>query len=242
MNQNGSLIMKNLCFATLALLAVGSGCEVPELESPQVAAPAQSAAAPEPSLLEQAAHVDPEAYLPDGRVDMAGVKGEPPMTNGIPREVTAKDPKKGKLSRRAGGYLGSSMQAMPWAENETKFQMIKYNMEQYNAIKGYYPRSHEEFMEEYLPEFYPAALPLPELEPGDEYVYDPADHLLKIWRPAEATPDIRAKYLPTADTDQAQPAADAAQPAEGAESTPPEDFSIRGRAEALNQPQQPPAQ
>lgn len=229
--------MKPVFLATVGLLVFTTGCEVPELESPQAAATAQPAQPAEPSLLEQAAHVDPAAFLPDGRVDMTGVAGEPPMTTGVPREITAKDPKKGKLSRRAGGYLGTTMQAMPWAENETLFQMIKYNMEQYNAIKGHYPRSHQEFMEEYLPEFYPAALPLPELEPGDEYIYDPADHTLKIWRPAEATPEMRAKYLGEADAEasdaeSADPAADSAGDAQADAS---EDFSVRGRAEALNQ-------
>ncbi len=189
-HQMGFEMKLNLFFALTVLL---SGCEVPELDSPQAAVTAQPA---EPGMLERAAHVDPEAYLPDGRVDMSGVPGEPPMTNGIPREVVAKDPKKGKLSRRAGGMLGTNMQALPWVENETKFNIvIKTNLENYNAINGDYPQTHQEFMEKFIPEMCPQVLPLPELEPGDEYIYDPADHLLKIWRPAEATPEMRAKYL-----------------------------------------------
>jgi hypothetical protein len=195
LSVEGKIDMKlNMLFALLVLL---SGCEVPELDSSQAAVtPAQPA---EPGLLEQAAHVDPEAYLPDGRVDMSGVAGEPPMTNGVPREVVAKDPKKGKLSRRAGGMLGTNMQALPWVENETKFNIVlKSTLEQYNALKGDYPKSHKEYMEEFIPEMCPQVLPLPELEPGDEYVYDPSDHLLKIWRPSEATPDMLAKYKPEA--------------------------------------------
>ena len=38
-------------------------------------------------------------YLPDGRVDMSGVVGEPPMTSGTPREITRKEPKKCKNTR-----------------------------------------------------------------------------------------------------------------------------------------------
>jgi hypothetical protein len=202
LSVEGKIDMKlNLLFALLVLL---SGCEVPELDSPQAAVtPAQPA---EPGLLEQAAHVDPESFLPDGRVDMSGVPGEPPMTNGIPREVTAKDPKKGKLSRRAGGMLGTNMQAMPWVENETKFNLvIKPALVQYEVLHNGYPKNHQEFMEKFIPEMCPQILPLPELEPGDEYVYDPADNLLKIWRPSEATPEMLAKYKP-----------DAAAPADGA--------------------------
>lgn len=204
--------MKFNVFIAIVSLAAVAGCEVPELEMPQVAATAQPAQDAEPSRLEEAAHVDPEAYLPDGRVDMSGVAGEPPMTNGIPREVVAKDPKKGKLSRRAGGMLGTNMQAMPWVENETKFNIVlKSTLAQYEAINSRYPASHQEYMEKFIPEMCPQVLPLPELEPGDEYIYDPEDHLLKIWRPAEATPEMLAKYKPEAAAPE-----DAAPPADGA--------------------------
>lgn len=164
-----------------ALVVCSLGCEVPELDVPEpTAAPAAEQKQAEAVPAEEKVK---EGYLPDGRIDMSGVQGEPPMTTSTPREVTAKDPKKGKLSRRVGGYLGSTVDKIPWAENKIKFMMIKSNLEIYNAIKGDYPKSHEEFMEEYLPEYYAAALPLPELEPGDEYIYDPEDHLLKIYRP-----------------------------------------------------------
>lgn len=219
--------MKSLSIISIGLLALALGCEVPELESPQAAMstpPAQPSS--EPSRLEQAAHVDPEAFLPDGRVDMSGVPGEPPMTSGIPREVHPKDPKQGKLSRRAGGTLGTTMQSMPWVKNETTFNLvIKPALLQYEIIHSSYPKSHQEFMEKFIPEMCPQVLPLPELEPGDEYLYDPEDHLLKIWRPAEATPELLAKYKPEADS--------AAAPVDQSDSTEPEDVSIRGRAEAL---------
>lgn len=195
----------------LCVIAMISGCEVPELEPPQVVVPAQpgtTAATPgdtnaaattpaaEPSAYDRAAHVDPEAFLPDGRVDMSGVEGEPPMTSGVPREIHPKDPKQGKLSRRAGGTLGTTMQSMPWVKNETTFNLvIKPALLQYEIIHSHYPKDHQEFMEKFIPEMCPQVLPLPELEPGDEYLYDPDDHLLKIWRPADATPELRAKYL-----------------------------------------------
>ena len=170
--------------ALLMLVALWSctlGCEVPPLEASRSGAPAakkdSSAGKTEPFGKE-------DWYLPDGRVDMSGVPGEPPMTTSTPREVTWKDPKQGKLTRRDGGVLGKgALNALPKAKNETTFQMIKYNLNIYDADKGHFPRSHEEFMDDFLRNYYPEALPLPELEPGDEYLYDPEDHLLKIYRP-----------------------------------------------------------
>jgi len=164
-----------LYFTFAALLTLG--CDVPEIDVPESS---EQLAVEEP--VDEGVQ---EGYLPDGRIDMSGVKDEPPMTTSTPREVTAKDPKQGKLSRRVGGYLGSTVDKIPWVRNETTFQMIKYNLNIYDADKGHFPKSHEEFMEDYLPNYFPAALPLPELEPGDQYLYDPEDHLLKIYRPEE---------------------------------------------------------
>lgn len=246
-----------LTLAAIALISC-TGCEVPELESPQ-AAVTPAAQPAEPGLLEQAAHVDPESFLPDGRVDMRGVAGEPPMTTGVPREISPKDPKQGKLSRKSGGALGTTMQSMPWVKNETTFNLvIKPALVQYEILHNGYPKSHQEFMEKFIPEMCPQVLPLPELEPGDEYLYDHEDHLLKIWRPAEATPELLAKYKPEAAAaapadpaaapvdPAAQPVDPAAQPTDPAaaapvdpaESTEPEDVSIRGRAASLQDSRQ----
>lgn len=167
------------------------GCEMPNLEPPRVAStgggqPA-AAASDEPSGQRPGELFGKEDwYLPDGRVDMSGVPDEPPMTTGTPREITAKDPKQGKLTRKRGGAgLGTAMKALPWAKNKTMFDMIKYNLTLFDAEKSRYPESHKEFMEVFLPQYYPAALPLPKLEPGDAYLYDPNDHLLKIFRPGD---------------------------------------------------------
>ena len=168
-----------LTLATLLVFAVG--CEVPELDIPESSA---EPVATQKSVAESGASEVREGFLPDGRIDMSGVEGEPPMTTSTPREVTAKDPKHGKLSRQAGP-LGTIVKTIPWAKNKIIFDMIKYNMRIYDAEKGHYPKSHEEFMEKYLPQYYPAALPLPELEAGDEYLYDPEDHTLKIHRPEQ---------------------------------------------------------
>ena len=151
----------------LTLIGVSLGCEVPEMDVANNKAPrSEDSAASE--LAEEATEVVVDQkggrYLPDGRVDMSGVDGEPPMTTGTPRPITARDPKKGKLSRKTGSALGTTMQALPWAENEVTFLTIKNNLNQYDAIKGHFPRSHKEFMEDFLPNYCPQVT-LPKLEP-----------------------------------------------------------------------------
>jgi len=179
--------MRTTTFLTLAtLLMFTQGCDVPAIDVPDGASSSAASSASsgdesnEPTLFGKE-----DYYLADGRVDMSDVDGEPPMTTSTPREVTAKDPKQGKLTRRKGGALGTSLKALPWAKNEMTFLVIKKELETYNAIKGDYPKSHEEFMEKYIPEYCPQVLPLPELEAGDEYIYDPEDHLLKTIGPRD---------------------------------------------------------
>jgi hypothetical protein len=171
------------------VVALAMGCEVPDLEPARESTTAQTAAAGSPASNESYGQRPGELfgkedwYLPDGRVDMSGVPDEPPMTTGTPREITAKDPKQGKLTRKRGGALGADLQALPWAKNQTIFLMIKHNLDIYDAEKDHYPKSHKQFMEEFLPQYY--NVPLPKLEPGDAYLYDPNDHLLKIFRPGD---------------------------------------------------------
>jgi len=173
----------------VVVVAFAIGCEVPELQAPRTAAPSGQQATAEAPAGEESQEPTlfgkEDWYLPDGRVDMSDVEDEPPMTTGIPREITAKDPKQGKLTRKRGGALGTELKALPWAKNKITFDMIKYNLNIYDADKSHFPISHEEFMEDFLPNYYPAALPLPKLEPGDAYLYDPEDHLLKIFRPGD---------------------------------------------------------
>ena len=179
--------MKTTALLSLfVLIGFSVGCEVPEMEVVEKAPAPETSADNESAEEETAPEIDTKdgRYLPDGRVNMTGVDGEPPMTSGTPRPITARDPKKGKLSRRGGSALGTTVQALPWAESEVTFLTIKNNLNQYDAIKGHFPRSHKEFMEDFLPNYCPQ-LTLPKLEPGDAYLYDPEDHLLKIFRPGD---------------------------------------------------------
>jgi hypothetical protein len=167
-----------------ALLSCTLGCEVPEME----VASGPAAVGKQAEKTEKTKLFGKEDwYLPDGRVDMTGVDGEPPMTTSTPRPVTAKDPKKGKLTRRDGAALGTIVQTRFWAEYQTIFEIvIPSQLATYEALKGRPPKSHEEFMDDFIGEFLQQSHPgfsLPELEPGDEYIYDPEDKKLKIYRP-----------------------------------------------------------
>ncbi|MGI9429435.1 MAG: hypothetical protein ACR2NM_12305, partial [Bythopirellula sp.] len=85
----------------VAVLTLAIGCESPNVD---VVDSTPTATDQEESKETDLFSKD-DWYLPDGRVDMTGVQGEPPMTTGTPREVTAKDPKKGKLTRKKGGKI-----------------------------------------------------------------------------------------------------------------------------------------
>ena len=171
-----------------AVLTCAAGCIVPEIEVTASKTPAKQPArqqrAEEPTLFGKE-----DWYLPDGRVDMSGVPDEPPMTSGIPREITAKDPKQGKLTRKRGGALGTNLQALPWATNETIFNItIPSQLATYDALEGRPIQSHKEFMDDFVGGFMQQHQPgfaLPKLEPGDAYLFDPEDLKLKIFRPGE---------------------------------------------------------
>jgi len=157
----------------LALLPLVLGCEVPELDVPAATLSSetdQTAAAKEKAAEEKK----------DEPIDMSGVAHEPPPVTSQPREFQAKDGKKGKLSRSGGGYLGAVVSARFTAVNMHTKNLYTYALQLYWAEKGYYPKTHEEFMEKII-KF--NKLKLPELESGVEYLYDPEDHQLKVHRP-----------------------------------------------------------
>lgn len=172
--------MKTLAsLSTILCLSFTFGCDVPEMEvgEPSPTPPA-SASQDDGKLFGKA-----DWYLPDGRVDMSGVAGEPPMTTGTPREITWKDPKQGKLTRRDGGGFGKAgLNAAAKLKNQPLFDSITHALNLYWAEHGEYPQSHTEFLKKIV-EF--NKLNLPTLEPGDAYLYDPEDHLLKIFRPGD---------------------------------------------------------
>lgn len=158
------------------------GCDVPDLEKEQAKQPAAPVTQSAPEQTSQPVTQEPAAQ-PTEQVTTSTNPNEPPAVTGEAREVTALDPKKGKLSREAGGYLGATMAARVYAENAMIFNNMNYAVKLYQAETGEYPKSHAEFMDKIIRA---NQIALPELDPGVEYIYDPADHKLKIWRPADA--------------------------------------------------------
>jgi len=157
----------------LALSPLLLGCEVPELDTP-VTTSTQT------DKDNQAAAAEKK----DKPIDMSGVPNEPPPVTAQPRDFQAKDGKKGKKSRSAGGYLGAVVSAKFTAVNQLTKHQYTHALNLYWAEKGYYPKTHEEFMDKII-KF--NKLKLPELESGVEYIYDPEDHQLKIHRPEPQT-------------------------------------------------------
>ena len=148
--------MKTLTFLSLAaLLMLTLGCEVPEIDVPESSATVAD---------------EPTQQAP---AEVASAPSEP-------REATGLDPKKGKKSRNEGGYLGSVLGAGMYAQHQAIFLQVKNAINLDYGLNGDFPKSHEEFMERVIKFNH---LQLPELDEGDEYLYDPEDHTLKIYRP-----------------------------------------------------------
>jgi len=154
---------------TLLLLALSPlvlGCEVPELDPP--------------AATSNETNQTDATEKKDEPIDMSSVPNEPPPVTSQLREFQAKDGKKGKEIRTGGGSLGAVVSTKFTAVNKlTKIQYTQA-LNFYRAKKGHYPKTHEEFMEKII-KF--NKLKLPELEAGVEYLYDPEDHELKVYRP-----------------------------------------------------------
>lgn len=93
-----------------------------------------------------------------------------------PTVVTAKTPKKGKTLHDQGSYLSAIGSARFRAEHQMILNQVTQALQLYWGTNGYYPKSHEVFMEEIVKL---NMIKLPELDPGYEYWYDASDHLLK---------------------------------------------------------------
>lgn len=180
--------MKTIHFAIVGLGIAITGCDVPELETPQaknmgvttpvVTDPAQTneTVPVEPAPV---AETDPAVSSNPGSPN----PNEPPPVTSAPREVSDLDPSKGKKSRAAGGYLGAVAGARFYAEHSLIFDQVRQALELYNAEHGNYPKSNEEFLTAIIR---PNNIGLPALDPGVEYIYDPEDHKLKVWRPEDS--------------------------------------------------------
>jgi len=166
--------MKTTTSLTLAaLMSFAIGCDVPEIEAPRAAAPPAQETASEPA--EQPAEED-----------FRYNRNDPGTADSTPRKATGFDGKRGKLSRQEGGYLGTVLGSGMYAQHQAVFLQVEQAINIHYGLHGDFPKSHEEFMKDVI-EF--NNIQLPELSEGDEYIYDPEDHTLKIYRPGDEEAD-----------------------------------------------------
>jgi hypothetical protein len=162
--------MKLLAPTAVALLAATiAGCEAPELPASATASSASTPAA-EPATEEEP-------------VMVAGAPGEPlpenenPITD-IPRKFNAHDPVQGRRSREASreGYsLGVATTAAAgfYAKHQSMILAIDQANQLYWPQHDFsYPKTHESFMKDVVA-LALNGIPLPELAPGEEYIYVP---------------------------------------------------------------------
>ena len=94
-------------------------------------------------------------------------------------DVGADDAQAG--STIGGGIITEPLHQRFHISHRIQFMMMKDAMNKYRAMKGHYPKSHEEFMKEIIEV---NRIELPELQGDWEYFYDVEDHELKKRREA----------------------------------------------------------
>jgi hypothetical protein len=95
-----------------------------------------------------------------------------PAASQASEEPQRKKAKAGVTGRgNYGGGMGTaSLSALVRVQEKVEFQQVEYALKLYKAQHGELPKSHEEFMDKII-KF--NNIKLPELQPGDEYLYDP---------------------------------------------------------------------
>jgi len=164
--------MRTFKALTLMLVVSIAGCEAPELPGMDV-----ELSADEQAKVAEATKVEKPEPL---AVDEHGV-------NEGATAYTADSPEKGRKSKEAGGYLGSVAHAHFWAKHELIRIQLQNQMNVFNAINDRWPKDWDEYQKEIVK---PLGLELPELPEGQEFVYDPADHELKV-QPIQAKADAQ---------------------------------------------------
>jgi hypothetical protein len=160
-------------------LALWVGCAQPTASS---SSSSDSAAQqpPSSSLIDEALTAGAGAELPT----TSSTPASQPATEQVPAAVGV-----GKSSQRFDQYQSDSVQKIvstPAREyfrvsERITFDRIKHDLELYKAMHdGKGPQSHEEFMREIVE---PAQIELPELPPGQRYVYNPETEELMVERP-----------------------------------------------------------
>ncbi|MEM8681446.1 MAG: hypothetical protein AAGF97_19035 [Planctomycetota bacterium] len=79
-----------------------------------------------------------------------------------------------------GGIVSEPIHAYFRTGQRIQFLQMEKGMKEFRAIHDRLPESHEEFMEKIIEEY---GVTLPELPPGESYVYDPEQGELMVQRP-----------------------------------------------------------
>ncbi|MDA1049810.1 MAG: hypothetical protein O3C40_04950 [Planctomycetota bacterium] len=97
--------------------------------------------------------------------------------------ATAGVGKKGQSLKNETGMVVEPVKQLFKFEQKAVFDLqIKPALEIYRGTNGYYPKTHEEFMEKIIKA---NNLSLPELPAGQTYVYDPEQGQLMVERPQQ---------------------------------------------------------
>ena len=131
---------------------------------------------PATSGVSTAANADQGSGSNQGTAPAAPV-AEIPSANAVKAEAG--------VGRKGRGY-GAGMVTTPIAayfsiRERLVFDQIAHAMDLYKATNEHAPKSQEEFMEKIVKE---NGLKLPELPPGERYLYDPKTEQLMVERPA----------------------------------------------------------
>jgi hypothetical protein len=88
------------------------------------------------------------------------------------------EPGVGKKGKGYGGGMITEPASQYWQIKEKlAFSLMQKNMDLYKATNGFYPKSHEEFMQKIIDE---GAITLPELPEGLKYQYDVQESTLMV--------------------------------------------------------------
>ena len=95
-------------------------------------------------------------------------------------EFNARSGRRGQSFHGQGGYLNAVFSARFTAENQMTINMIKHNLDLFEATNSRYPKSQEEFFQAIITD---GGVTLPELREGEEYWYDVENHELMVRTP-----------------------------------------------------------
>lgn len=143
--------------------------------------PAQPAAQPAP-VAEQSPAREPVTAQPATATPVPAPQ-TPAVQYTAPEEITAKDPKKGRVFHNQPGYLNAVFSARFTSENSLTLDKVKHATDLYEATYGYKPKTNEDFMRDIIEANY---IELPELRDGYEYWYDGKTGELMMRKPIAA--------------------------------------------------------